>query len=217
MGSNCSAGSGRLDGARTVVVTDGGGGQRRITARQAVVLATGTRPALPPIPGLAEAQPWDNRDATAVKALPRRLLVLGGGAIGVEMAQAYRRLGCEQVSVIEVAPRLLFAGGAVRRRRGAAPPCRPRASPSCWVPPSSGCIASGTDGPVVRRVDRWPASRGRRAARRGRPPRRNRGAGTGHRWAYREPVRDRGRPAARCRRRTAAGSTRSATATGAHN
>ena len=43
-----------------------------------------------------------------MKALPRRLLVLGGGAIGVEMAQAYRRLGCEQVSVIEVAPRLLF-------------------------------------------------------------------------------------------------------------
>ena len=101
-------GRGRLDGARTVVVTDAAGGRRRVTARRAVVLATGTRPALPPIPGLAEAQPWDNRDATAVKALPRRLLVLGGGAIGVEIAQAYRRLGCEQVSVIEVAPRLLF-------------------------------------------------------------------------------------------------------------
>jgi dihydrolipoamide dehydrogenase len=96
-------GDGRLDGERAVVV-----GSRRLAARRAVVLATGTRAALPPIPGLAEAQPWDNRDATAVKALPRRLLVLGGGAIGVEMAQAYRRLGSEEVSVVEAAPRLLF-------------------------------------------------------------------------------------------------------------
>ncbi len=107
-------GVGRLDGTRAVTV-----GPRRLTASRAVVLATGTRPALPPIPGLAEAQPWDNRDATAVKALPRRLIVLGGGAIGVEMAQAYRRLGCEEVTVIEVAPRLLareepFAGEEVR-------------------------------------------------------------------------------------------------------
>ena len=96
-------GDGRLHGQRAVAV-----GSRRLTARRAVVLATGTRAALPPIPGLAEAQPWDNRDATAVKALPRRLLVLGGGSIGVEMAQAYRRLGSEEVSVVEVAPRLLF-------------------------------------------------------------------------------------------------------------
>jgi pyruvate/2-oxoglutarate dehydrogenase complex dihydrolipoamide dehydrogenase (E3) component len=107
-------GVGRLDGPRAVVV-----GSRRLVARRAVVLATGTRAVLPPIPGLAEAQPWDNRDATAVKALPRRLLVLGGGAIGVEMAQAYRRLGCEEVSVVEAAPRLLvreepFAGDEVR-------------------------------------------------------------------------------------------------------
>ncbi len=107
-------GVGRLDGPRAVAV-----GPRRLVARRAVVLATGTGAALPPIPGLAEAQPWDNRDATAVKALPRRLLVLGGGAIGVEMAQAYCRLGCEEVSVVEAAPRLLFreepfAGDEVR-------------------------------------------------------------------------------------------------------
>jgi len=107
-------GVGRLDGPRAVAV-----GPRRLVARRAVVLATGTRAALPPIPGLTEAQPWDNRDATAVKALPRRLLVLGGGAIGVEMAQAYRRLGCEEVTVVEAAPRLLFreepfAGDEVR-------------------------------------------------------------------------------------------------------
>jgi pyruvate/2-oxoglutarate dehydrogenase complex dihydrolipoamide dehydrogenase (E3) component len=107
-------GVGRLDGTRAVMV-----GPRRLMAGRAVVLAIGTRPALPPIPGLAEAQPWDNRDATAVKALPRRLLVLGGGAIGVEMAQAYRRLGCEEVTIIEAASRLLvreepFAGAEVR-------------------------------------------------------------------------------------------------------
>ena len=110
-------GTGRLDGPHKVLVT--GAGTRRLTAGRAVVLASGTRPALPPIPGLADAQPWDNRDATAVKALPPRLLVLGGGAIGVELAQAYRRLGCEQVTVIEAAPRLLareepFAGEEVR-------------------------------------------------------------------------------------------------------
>jgi pyruvate/2-oxoglutarate dehydrogenase complex dihydrolipoamide dehydrogenase (E3) component len=112
-------GAARLDGPRAVLVTDASGGQVRVTARRAVVLATGTRPAFPPIPGITESQPWDNRDATAVKALPRRLLVLGGGAIGVEMGQAYRRLGSEQVSILEVAPRLLFreepfAGDEVR-------------------------------------------------------------------------------------------------------
>lgn len=112
-------GAGRLDGERTVVVTFEDGSERRVGARRAVVLATGTRPSLPPVEGLAEAHPWDNRDATAVKDVPRRLLVLGGGAVGVEMAQAMRRLGSEQVTVIEVAPRLLareepFAGDEVK-------------------------------------------------------------------------------------------------------
>lgn len=112
-------GAGRLDGERTVVVTFEDGSERRVGARRAVVLATGTRPSLPPVEGLAEAHPWDNRDATAVKDVPRRLLVLGGGAVGVEMAQAMRRLGSERVTVIEVAPRLLareepFAGDEVK-------------------------------------------------------------------------------------------------------
>jgi pyruvate/2-oxoglutarate dehydrogenase complex dihydrolipoamide dehydrogenase (E3) component len=112
-------GAGRLDGPRSVVVTGGDGSTRRLTVRRAVVLATGTTPALPPIDGLAEAKPWDNRDATSVKDIPRRLLVLGGGAVGVEMAQALWRLGSEEVTVIEAAPRLLlreeeFAGDEVR-------------------------------------------------------------------------------------------------------
>jgi pyruvate/2-oxoglutarate dehydrogenase complex dihydrolipoamide dehydrogenase (E3) component len=86
---------------------------------QAVVLATGTGPLIPPIPGLREAGPWDNRTITSAKELPRRLLVLGGGAIGAEMAQAFKRLGCEDVVVLEGAERLLareepFAGEELR-------------------------------------------------------------------------------------------------------
>jgi dihydrolipoamide dehydrogenase len=111
-------GSGRLDGPRQVVVDRGGTVVRRLTARRAVVLATGTNAALPPVPGLADVGAWDNRAATAAKSIPRRLLVLGGGAIGVELAQAFRRLGSEEVTVVEVAPRLLareepFAGDEV--------------------------------------------------------------------------------------------------------
>ena len=111
-------GQGRLDGVRRVVVTGADGDVVRLTADRAVVLATGTSPALPPVPGLADAAPWDNRDVTAMKAVPRRLLVLGGGAIGVEMAQAVRRLGADEVTVVEAGPRLLgreepFAGAQV--------------------------------------------------------------------------------------------------------
>ena len=57
------------------------------------MLATGSSRLIPPIPGLAEAHGWDNRAVTAAKEVPRRLLVLGGGAVGAEMAQAFRRLG----------------------------------------------------------------------------------------------------------------------------
>ena len=83
-----------------------------------MVIATGSRAAIPPIPGLDAVEPWDNRGITAADHVPRRLLVLGGGAIGAEMAQAFRRLGSAQVTVVEAAPRLLtreepFAGEQV--------------------------------------------------------------------------------------------------------
>src|SRR3954452_6085447 len=112
-------GSGRLAGARTVAVSSADGDVRRLRARRAVVLATGTTAALPPVPGLAEARPWTNREATEAKSVPRRLVVLGGGAVGAELAQAFRRLGTETVTVVEVGHRLLlreepFAGTAVR-------------------------------------------------------------------------------------------------------
>ena len=111
-------GDGALDGERTVAVTTGSG-TVRLRARRAVVLATGSRSRLPAVPGLAQAMPWDNRDATATKSVPRRLVVLGGGAVGLELAQAFRRLGSEQVTVVEAGPRLLpreepFAGEEVR-------------------------------------------------------------------------------------------------------
>jgi dihydrolipoamide dehydrogenase len=112
-------GTGRLAGERTVEVETADGTARRLRADRAVVLATGSSPVMPPVPGLAEARPWDNRAATSAKEVPRRLLVLGGGAVGAELAQAFRRLGSEQVVVLEGAERLLareepFAGEEVR-------------------------------------------------------------------------------------------------------
>jgi pyruvate/2-oxoglutarate dehydrogenase complex dihydrolipoamide dehydrogenase (E3) component len=87
-------GSGRLAG-RGVVDVDG----VRYTADH-VVIATGSEPIIPPVPGLRELEGiWTNREATAMQAVPRRLLVLGGGAVGVEMAQAVRRLGGEVVLI----------------------------------------------------------------------------------------------------------------------
>jgi pyruvate/2-oxoglutarate dehydrogenase complex dihydrolipoamide dehydrogenase (E3) component len=100
-------GSGRLNGERTLIVERDGDDARTLRAEMAVVLSTGTSAALPPIDGLAEARPWNNRDITSTKELPRRLLVLGGGAVGVEMAQGFRRLGTEEVTVLEGFPRLL--------------------------------------------------------------------------------------------------------------
>jgi pyruvate/2-oxoglutarate dehydrogenase complex dihydrolipoamide dehydrogenase (E3) component len=107
-------GHGRLSGTRTVEVTQGSS-HRTLTARRAIVVATGTAPRVPPIEGLDGVRIWDNRDVTEAKEIPARLLVLGGGTIGVEMAQAFKRLGSEEVTVIEAGPRLLsreepFAG-----------------------------------------------------------------------------------------------------------
>jgi pyruvate/2-oxoglutarate dehydrogenase complex dihydrolipoamide dehydrogenase (E3) component len=112
-------GTGRLAGERTVEVELREGGRRTLTARRAVVLATGSAPQLPPVPGLAEARPWDNRDATSAKSVPGRLVVLGGGPVGCELAQAFRRLGSREVTVVVRGGRLLareepFASDEVR-------------------------------------------------------------------------------------------------------
>jgi pyruvate/2-oxoglutarate dehydrogenase complex dihydrolipoamide dehydrogenase (E3) component len=81
-------GHGRLDGERRVVV-DGD----VLTARRAVVVATGSFATIPPVAGLEGARPWTNVEATTAKRVPARLFVLGGGVVGVEMAQAWSWLG----------------------------------------------------------------------------------------------------------------------------
>ena len=98
-------GWGRLDGPRKVVV-----GDDVYEARRAVVVATGATPWAPPIPGLEglKGQYWTNREAIEVEVLPRSLVVLGGGAIGVELAQVYARFGVD-VDVVEAAERLVPA------------------------------------------------------------------------------------------------------------
>jgi dihydrolipoamide dehydrogenase len=85
-------GHGRLAGERVVEVGHDDG-ITTLTARHAVVIATGTAALLPDIPGLREAQPWTSREATSVKTIPGRLAILGGGVVGTEMATAYASLG----------------------------------------------------------------------------------------------------------------------------
>jgi pyruvate/2-oxoglutarate dehydrogenase complex dihydrolipoamide dehydrogenase (E3) component len=81
---------------------------RTIEARRGVVLATGTVPSIPPVPGLADTPYWTNREAIETITVPDSLVVLGGGAIGLELAQVFARFGAA-VSVVEVADRLLAA------------------------------------------------------------------------------------------------------------
>lgn len=121
-------GHGRLAGPRLVDIVEdaqqpassGGEAPVRLRARHAVVVATGTAPLVPPVTGLREATPWTNRQATAAGAAPRRLIVLGGGPVGCELATAWRSLGSEHVAVVERGDRLLgraepFAADAVAR------------------------------------------------------------------------------------------------------
>jgi pyruvate/2-oxoglutarate dehydrogenase complex dihydrolipoamide dehydrogenase (E3) component len=95
-------GHARLDGERTVAV-----GDDTLHARRAVVIATGTEAAIPPIPGLREARPWTNREATTAHEAPERLVILGGGPVGVELADAFASLG-SQVTLIEATERILL-------------------------------------------------------------------------------------------------------------
>ncbi len=94
-------GSGELTGERRVKV-----GDDVLHARRAVIIATGSSAALLPVDGLADAKPWTNREATTAGAVPGRLLVLGGGVVGVELTQAYRSLG-SAVTLVEFGPRLI--------------------------------------------------------------------------------------------------------------
>jgi len=96
-------GHGRLTGEREVEVED-----QRLRARRAVVLAPGSVASVPPLPGLREASVWTNREASTAAAIPDSLIVLGGGVVGVEMAQAYASLGA-RVTIVEALERLIAA------------------------------------------------------------------------------------------------------------
>ena len=92
---------GRLDGERRVTA-----GDDVLVASRAVLVSTGSGAFMPPIDGLEDARPWTNREITTAKQVPARLAIIGGGVVGVEMAQAWRRFGA-QVTVIEGGDRLI--------------------------------------------------------------------------------------------------------------
>jgi pyruvate/2-oxoglutarate dehydrogenase complex dihydrolipoamide dehydrogenase (E3) component len=97
-------GRGRLEGERTVRVE--GDEDALLKARRAVIIATGSSAAMPPIPGLIASKPWTNREVTTAEEIPDSLLILGGGVVGSEMASAYTSLG-SHVTIIEGLQRLI--------------------------------------------------------------------------------------------------------------
>ena len=86
-------GHGRITGVKSVSV-EKDGQLTHLTARHAVVVATGSDPVLPDIPGLADVRPWTPRDATSATEIPESLAIIGGGVVAVEMATAYASFGC---------------------------------------------------------------------------------------------------------------------------
>jgi pyruvate/2-oxoglutarate dehydrogenase complex dihydrolipoamide dehydrogenase (E3) component len=124
LGVDLIRGHGRLAGHRRVAVETPDGETMPLAARQAVVICTGSRTALPELAGLAEARPWTNRHATDSRTVPERLAIVGGGGVGVEMASAWSGLG-SRVTLLAQADGLLprmepFAGEIVGRALAAA-------------------------------------------------------------------------------------------------
>ena len=112
-GAKLFRGEGKLTDPHTVAV-----GSEKLIARRAVVIANGSTAAIPPIPGLDTVEYWTNRQAAIPRELPASLAILGGGAIGVELGQAFARLG-SRVTIIEGGPTFLGleepeAGAALR-------------------------------------------------------------------------------------------------------
>jgi len=101
-------GHGRISAPGEVTVTPfrDGAGQVVLRARRGIVINTGTAPAVPPIPGLAGTPFWTNREAVEAERVPASLVILGGGAVGLELGQVFARFG-SQVAVVEGADRLL--------------------------------------------------------------------------------------------------------------
>ncbi|MFI8215192.1 dihydrolipoyl dehydrogenase family protein [Streptomyces sp. NPDC085932] len=93
IGADLHRGHGRLTGPRTVTVTGPDGTERVLTAQHAVAVCTGSRAALPGLPGLDAVKPWTSREATSAKTVPGRLIVVGGGVVATEMATVWQALG----------------------------------------------------------------------------------------------------------------------------
>ncbi len=122
-GARFVRGHARLDGDRARSRWAASGSR----PKRGVVLNPGTAPSAPPIEGLADTPYWTNRDVLRIESVPGSLIVIGGGAIGAELAQALSRFGV-RVTVLEVADRLLAPGGAGGQRAGRATCSRGRAS-----------------------------------------------------------------------------------------
>lgn len=117
IGAAVFRGHGRLTGPKEVTVTAPDGTEHRLTARHAVAVCTGTRAVVPGLPGVEDARPWTSREATSAKAVPGRLVVVGGGVVGVEMATVWAALGSEVTMLVRgkgLLPRMEpFAGELV--------------------------------------------------------------------------------------------------------
>jgi len=106
-GGHFVRGRGRIT-ARGEVTVETAWGPRVFRARRGILISTGTEPAIPPVPGLADTPYWTNREAIETEEVPESLIVLGGGAVGAELAQVFARFGA-RVTVVEAMVRLLPA------------------------------------------------------------------------------------------------------------
>jgi len=120
-GIEVARGRGRLVDEKTVEVTEADGAVGTLKAREAVVIATGSRASIPPVDGLREADPWTSRDVTNLREVPDRVAVIGGGVVACEATTWLTGLGAAAVTVIETEDRLLahlepFAGELMAER-----------------------------------------------------------------------------------------------------
>ncbi|WP_241836455.1 dihydrolipoyl dehydrogenase family protein [Streptomyces sp. CB01249] len=117
IGADVFRGHGRLTGPKQVTVTAPDGTEHRLTARHAVAVCTGSRAVVPGLPGIEDARPWTSREATSAKEVPGRLVVVGGGVVGVEMATVWNALGAKVTMLVRgegLLPRMEpFAGELV--------------------------------------------------------------------------------------------------------
>ncbi|TMK57997.1 MAG: NAD(P)/FAD-dependent oxidoreductase [Actinobacteria bacterium] len=147
-------GSARFDGERRIVV-----GDDVLTADKAIVVATGSKAAMPPIDGLDRVQAWNNRDATTAKQVPESMIVLGGGPVGSELSQAWASLGAE-VTLVEGGEHLLsreeaFAGEEVAEslRKNFGIDVRTGAKVEAVAPGSPGVVARLSGGEEIEAAE----------------------------------------------------------------